>query len=195
MELKALPKYDRTEKRRMQMLLRKHQKLIGSYEDLVEFEEPVLFLIRADHSVEWHQGVKGGKYTFKIEGEDDEGEVWLNPASLLTFDYGKRKFKGYIAYEKEAFPYPVNPVLSAQLFHNAIVKTISDTKDWNVQQTKATTELIWKIIMGVAILGIVFILYKMVIVPSNAGQAIQSAVNETLNVTANATKIIINSTR
>ena len=74
------------------------------------------------------------------------------PQMLHSFDYGKgNKFKGYICHEDYPIPLPDNPVLTAEVFQMAIDKTLNDIKKWRAKELQAKGDLVWKLLVGVAI--------------------------------------------
>lgn len=152
---------ERTE-RRIKVLLKKHKKLLTSYRDVIDFKEPIIFLIRRSQKVEFYENAIKNKFEF-TDAEGETRNIILDPSFLLTFDYGKKRFKGYVCHEDHKTPLPENPFITAQQFDMAIDKTLNDVKEWKAKELKAKGEM-WKaILIGIAVLGLVYILYKMLI--------------------------------
>jgi hypothetical protein len=81
----------------------------------------------------------------------------------MTFDYGKRTFKGYICHEDYPTPLPERPVVTAEQFQWAIDKTQQDLKDWKAKEYSAKGDMWYRILIGIAIVIGVLGFVKMIV--------------------------------
>lgn len=187
-KINVKPRLYKHDQDKLDVLFKKYKKLMFSYKSLVEFKEPVLFLIKRNGNVEFYENVK--KSVFKFKDDDDvEKEINLDPRFLLKFDYGNKIFKGYICYEDEAFPYPQKPIIYAEMFKLAIDKVIHDFRKWKEKEIKATAELFWKVGLAVALIIISIAVYK-TLAPSRPDQVIEQVYMNMSNIVkSNLTRV------
>lgn len=179
---------------RRKILLRKHSKWYKSYYERSEFKEPVCFLMRRGKKVEWYEDVKAGEWV--IEHTDGKPRtLFMDPIYIRSFDYGKQTFNGYIAHEDFPLPLPENPTLTAELTGIALEKTLNDIKKWKAEELRAQANFYKTIFYGVAILGVIYILYKMLIDKGNTQgvtqvvQVVNDSVKNAAQAAATATVI------
>lgn len=185
--------------RRVRMLLKKNEAVFRDKQKLTDFKEPVLQLIRRSGSVEFYEDASKGSFVFKHSDGRDR-EIYLDPSGQLTFDYGKRKFKGYICQEDTPLPLPENPRVSVDTINSVVEKVGLDMKKLSLRgkelQIKTLKVLLW-FVLGAALL---FILYKIgafqqiinlvtgshpaPIVDTGGGSAVDIIQNSSLNVAA-----------
>ena len=108
MEKKKSTKIQKKQSRakRTKILLKQFEKKFeGDYLGMANFKEPVIMLIRRTKKVEWYDDANVGYFTF-AHTDGTKREVKLDQEFLLTFDYGKRQFRGYIIHEDFPTPLP-----------------------------------------------------------------------------------------
>lgn len=145
--------------RRIKMLLKKNKKIFKSKQVLIDFTEPVLMLIRRSRAVEFYEDASKGTFRFKHSDKKDR-EIYLEPSSQVSFDYGKRKFKGYICHEDYPLPLPENPLVTVETVNMIVEKSMMDTRKLDEKKEllkiKTLKVLIWAVAGGV----VLYILYK-----------------------------------
>lgn len=87
------------------------QKVFGKgkkgYEFNPEIKQPILQLIKDDGYTDWIEGVRAGLFKVKKKGSNEERGIILQPKKLTTLNIPPFP-KGWIAYEREMTPYPVD---------------------------------------------------------------------------------------
>ncbi len=145
--------------KRIRMLLKKNRRIFGNKQVITDFTEPILMLIRRGRAVEFHEDASKGTFRFK-HSDGKEREIYLEPSSQVSFDYGKRKFKGYICHEDYPLPLPENPLVTVETVNMIVEKSMMDTKKLDERKEllkiKTLKVLIWAVVGGV----ILYILYK-----------------------------------
>lgn len=168
---------------RARTLFKKHKKLIRSRQELTQFQEPVLFLIRRSRKVEFYENSTSGEFEYE-HSDGDRRHIQLATQYQVTFDYADKNFRGYICHEDFPTPLPFDPVLTTELYEISIDKVLNDMKKWKAEELKARGELWFKILLGLAILVAAYTLYQMLSKsPTPLG-------NQTINQTANTTIIL-----
>lgn len=135
--------------------MKKNTELFHTKESLTSFKEPVLFLIRRNKNVEFFEDATKGNFIFK-HSDGNTRETYLDVSGQLTFDYGKKKFRGYIIDEDNPLPLPENPRVNVDAINGIVEKATMDIKKLNLkgQEIKLKT---WKI-LGFFILGAIILL-------------------------------------
>lgn len=139
---------------RMTILFKKYNKLIGADYQLAPFNEPIMILLRRTGKAEFIDKPSKGKFEY-THTNGEQRYINLN-TNLLTFQYGKRNFKGYICHEDIPIPLPANTTKNAEQFYIAIDKTLNDIKLWKAQEHIAMGKM-WQMILfgiGAVILAI-----------------------------------------
>lgn len=167
------------ENKQIQLLFKKIKGLIKKKKKLVQFKQPVLFLIRLNNRVEFYEKATGTEFTYE-HSNGEQTKIILDQAQQLTFDYGSDTFKGYICHEDEAMPYPHRPILYAQTLQTLLDKIMNDIKNWKAKEWEAKGSMFWKI--GLAIAGIIlaFALYKLLVPPQQVTVLTNTLQNLTL---------------
>lgn len=167
------------EHEKIRTLFAQHKRLLINKKKIAPHKDPILLLLRLNNKVEYYHNVKTKKFEFK-HSDGDERYILLDQAQLLTFDYGSNSFKGYIAHEDEALPYPHRPILYAQTVQVLIDKIMNDIKTWKAKELEAKGSMMWKIGAGIAIIIIAYALYKVLVPePTQAPIIIQTLTNLT----------------
>lgn len=146
--------------KRIKILLKNYDGRFKSYQDLANFKEPVLFLMRNNRKVEFHDNATQGKFLF-THTDGKERSIELSPQFMHTFDYGKKTFKGYVCHEDYPTPLPEVPVITGDIFGMAIDKTLNDMKKWKAEETRAIGDMWMKIGIGIAIVIGAFAVFKL----------------------------------
>ena len=136
----------RSRAKRVRMLLKKNSEVFKDKQKLTDFKEPVLMMIRRSGSVEFYEDASKGEFQFKHSDGNDR-IIYLDPSGQLTFDYGKRKFKGYICQEDTPMPLPENPKVAVDGINGIVEKVGLDMKKLNLRgkelQLKTMKTLMW----------------------------------------------------
>lgn len=147
--------------KRVKILLKKTKQALKTYKSMTSFKEPVLFLIRRSGRVEFHENAK--KTLFDYTHSDGVARfIILHPSKILTFDYGRKTFRGYMAHEDHPLALPEEPTITAEQMNITIEKTLNDVRKWKAEELKARGDMWWKIITGLAIIIALFVVYQMV---------------------------------
>lgn len=145
--------------KRVRMLLKVNRGLFKDKEAITDFKEPVVMLIRRSRAVEIYQDASKGNFVFK-HSDGYTREIYLEPSYQLSFDYGKKKFKGYICYEDNPLPLPENPLVSVGTINDVVEKSNLDIKRLNNKTTNLKIKAWWKVGMFVLLLLILLILWR-----------------------------------
>ena len=129
-----------TKAKRIKILLKQHKGLWGKHQELAEFEEPVLMLMRNNRKIEWYDKATQGKFLY-THTDGKERAIELSPQFLHTFDYGKREFKGYICHEDYPTPLPEIPIVTGEMYQMGIEKTLNDMKKWKADEARALGDM------------------------------------------------------
>lgn len=173
---------------RLNALFKKHKGLIFKYKRTVNFKEPVALLLRRTGTIEFYEQVNQSEFQFE-HTDGKEYKIYLAPRYLHTFEYGNTTFKGYILHEDSAYPLPTDPIHSTQMINAVIDKTLNDIKSWKAKELEAKGKLWWSILIGIAIIGLVYVLYKLMVPtpPTTTEIATQQAILgqalQTMNIT------------
>lgn len=177
--------------KRIKILLKTYEKKFkGDYQDMANFNEPVLFLMRNTRRTEFYDKATTGWFQFE-HTDGTMRRIKLNPEFLQTFDYGKRTFKGYICHEDHPTPLPEKPVVTAEQFQWAIDKTQQDLLDHKAKEYSARGEMWWKILLGIGVLVVLFALAKMIVPDlfSFGGGGAKQVAETTVAVAKNVSKL------
>lgn len=145
--------------RRVRMLLKKNEAVFKDKKVLTDFKEPILQLIRRSGEVEFYEDASKGSFVFKHSDGQDR-EIYLNPSGQLTFDYGKRKFKGYICYEDSPTNLPEHPRVTAETINGIVEKATMDMRKMNSRKQELQLKTIKVLGMLALGAGLLYILYK-----------------------------------
>ncbi len=155
-------KQEKTENEPRTTIIMKYKKLLKDQQKLAEFKEPVVMLLRRNFKAEWYEGIKQNRFAFK-HTDGLERVIYLDPNKVQTITYADKPFKCYVCHEDHLLPLPEDPIATLEQFETILDKTLTDLKNMRVKELKAKGDLIWKVIIGIAILGGVYILYKMLV--------------------------------
>jgi hypothetical protein len=137
--------------KRIKLLFKKYESTFKKYNEMANFKEPCLFLMRRNKKTEFYEEATRGEFKF-VHSDGKEGKIVLAPEFMLTFDYGKRTFKGYICHEDHLTPLPENPIITADMFNMAQEKVLHDIRKWKDKE-EAGIGLKWKhILTGIGII-------------------------------------------
>lgn len=145
--------------KRVRMLLKKNEAVFKDKQALTEFKEPVAFLRRRSGATEIYEDASKGSLVFKHSDGSDR-EIYLEPSSQGTMDYGKRKFKYYFCHEDYPLPLPENPLVTADTINAIVEKSTMDMRKLNERRETLklkTIKLLGLLALGAALL---YILYK-----------------------------------
>lgn len=138
--------------KRVKSLLQKQKKLLGTKRSLTQFDEPVLFLVRRDGKMDIFEKATAGKFVY----EHSTGKprfIELRPSDQITFDYGDRKVRGYIAHEDRPFAGFEEPVVDSETVMLGYEKTkATDLKyQEKIESLKNKAKMTWVwIVLGIA---------------------------------------------
>lgn len=137
--------------KRIKILLKSYEGRFKSYQEMANFKEPVMLLMRNTRKTEFYDNVTSGWFSF-THTDGSGRNIKLSPEFLQTFDYGKRTFKGYICHEDYPTPLPERPIVTAEQFQWAIDKTQNDLQNWKAKELGARGDMWYKILIGIAII-------------------------------------------
>lgn len=165
------------------LLFKKTKNLLRAHISLVEFDEPVGILLRRNRRAEFYEGLKKGKFSFR-HSDGTERFIMLDPRYLQIMPYGMKStgMAGYIMHEDFPTPIPEDPVLTIEQSGEALEKVMNDVRDLRAKEYRAKGEMWWKILLGVAILGAVYVLYGMLV--DKGAPPVQVTVPVVQNITA-----------
>ena len=106
-------------------ILKKYQGLIKKKKELAKFEEPLVFLMRRNRTIEVYEDAKKGRLSFEHSDGGDRF-IELTPSFLHDFPYGRDTFKVYICHEDFGFPLPEDFTVSSDQIEMTITKTLHD---------------------------------------------------------------------
>lgn len=145
--------------KRIRMLLKKNNAVFGSKRALTDFKEPVAFLRRRSGETEVFEDASKGSLIFK-HSDGKTREIYLEPSTQGTMDYGKRKFKYYFCHEDYPLPLPENPLVTVDTINAIVEKSNMDMKKLSEKLETIKMKTI-KMVLWFAVLGaIIFILWK-----------------------------------
>lgn len=145
--------------KRIRMLVKKNEATFKDKQALTDFKEPTLWLIRRSGAVEFFEDASKGTFVFK-HSDGYNREIYLEPSSQLSFDYGKRKFKGYICQEDHPLPLPENPIVTSETVNSIVEKVGMDMKKLNTKAKEIQIKLIKTLGFVIGGLILVWMLYK-----------------------------------
>lgn len=142
--------------KRIRMLLKKNEAVFRDKQKITDFKEPILFMIRRGRAVEFYEDASKGSFTYK-HSDGNTREIYLEPSKQLSFDYGKRKFKGYICYEDTPLPLPEEPIVTAGTINDIVEKVGLDMKKLGLREAEMRMKFIKTLLLvGVVAAGIYF---------------------------------------
>ena len=149
------------------------------YQDLANFQEPVMMFMRNSRKVEFYENVTTGFFHY-THTDGTVRKIKISPEFMHTFDYGKNNFKGYICHEDHPTPLPEKPVVTAEQFQWAIDKTQQDLMNHREKELTAKGDMWYKILIGIAIVIGVLAFAKMIVPDffnffSSGGEAVKEA--------------------
>ena len=141
--------------KKVRSLLQKQKGFLKSKRSLTEFDEPVLFLNRRDGKMDIFEKATAGKFIF----DHSTGKprfIELRPSDQITFDYGDRKVRGYMAHEDRPFAGWDNPIVDSETVMLGYEKTkATDLKyQQKIEELKNAGKMTWLWIVGGLILAI-----------------------------------------
>lgn len=131
---------------------------------VVDFNEPILFLTRRSNKVDFYENVTAGMFEFQHSDGEKRFQI-VDPSKQISFGFGEYKFKGYVSHED----YPIvglpEPSITCEQMNIIVDKSLNDLKAWKAKELKAKGDIIWKVLIGIAIVAGVIYLGK-TLVPS-----------------------------
>ena len=176
---------EQEQKKKREMIFKKNKKVFRGYFETAEFDEPIVILLRRNNRAEFIEDQTSGKFKY-THSSGEEREIPLPQKSMITFPYGNKTFKGFILHEDYGTPLPEDPVVVAELFQISTDKTLNDIKKWKTDEIKATGNMYKNILYGIALIGGVYVLYRL-LVPTPAPAVVEQAVVQTV---VNSTQFI-----
>lgn len=173
----------KTQARKVNILLKRYQGWFKKQYELTNFEEPALLLIRRTGKIEFREKATQGLLEI-MHTDGHRRFIVLDPRKQLNMEYGTRTIRTYIVHEDYPFPLPENPIIDSESFTTNVEQTLNNIGNFRAKEINATANLIKTIAIGGAILLALFIVWKMVIPdPQQAGQTAVEAVKIAKNMT------------
>lgn len=145
--------------KKIRILFKKNKGLIKDKEAMTEFKEPVVMLMRRSRAVEFFEDASKGEFIFK-HSDGKTRSIYLEPSQQVSFDYGKRKFRGYICHEDYPLPLPEIPIVTADTINMIVEKSMMDLKKLNERAEEIKLKTYKMLIWGIVICGILYMLWK-----------------------------------
>ena len=159
MRLKIMLSEKLSRAKKINILYKKYKKSWRKYQEMANFKEPIIQLIK-NNKVEFYEDATSGNFYFD-HSDGSKRKVKLDPEFQLTFDYGKRNFKGYIVHENYPTPLPEKPIITAEQYQWGIDKTQQDQLNHQEKQIKARGDMWYKIFIGIAVIIVALALANM----------------------------------
>jgi hypothetical protein len=144
---------------RIRMLLKKNKEVFKDKQSITDFKEPVNMLIRRSRAVEFYEDASKGSFEF-THSDGTHREIYLEPSQQVSFDYGKRKFKGYICHEDFPLPLPEVPIVTADTINSIVEKTMMDMKKLNERKKEMQLKTAKYIMFAIAGGFILWMMYE-----------------------------------
>lgn len=144
---------------RIRILLKKNSKVFRDKQAMTEFKEPILMLERRSRAVEFYENATKGEFNFK-HSDGKNRTLYLEPSMLKSFDYGKRKFRGYYCHEDFPLPLPENPLVVADTINMIIEKSMMDLKKLNERTEEIKAKTIKMLLIALLIGVFVYMAYN-----------------------------------
>ena len=165
-------------------LFMKQKGIIGTYQKLADFKQPALILMRNGKRGEFYENATTGRFEYTHSNGEDM-HIDLNRHFIQTLDYADREVQIYFCHEDYPFPLPHEPIITAEMKKLSDEKILNDYRKWTAEEYKAKGDMWWKILIGIAACGLVYMLIKML---TGGGEAeVAEPVKQTVTQVANAT--------
>lgn len=138
---------------KVKSLIQKQKGLLKKRQSLTEFQEPVLFLTRQSGIMDIYEKATAGKFMF----EHTNGKtrfIELRPSDQVTFPYGDKRVRAYVAHENRPFAGWEEPVVDGESVMLGYEKTkATDLKyQQSIERLKNAGKMTWVwIIIGIAV--------------------------------------------
>lgn len=176
--------------RRIQALLKRHEKWMKADIRTTQFKEPVMFFIRTSGEIEFYESVTAGLFEYK-HSNGEQQFIIVNPTTQYKFGFADRKFRGYIAHENNPITGYPDPYITAEQVNIIVEKSINDMKKWKAEVLKETQGIIKWVVYG--IIGVILAYAIFRILTDNPAEATQvvTMAKDTAVIVANQTPTII----
>ena len=146
-------------------LLQKQKTLWKKKQSLTDFQEPILFFIRRDGTMEVHEKATAGKFLFS-HSNGQERYIELRPSDQLSMPYGDRRVRTYVAHEDRPFSGFDNVIMDGETVMNGYTKIKSSDLKYEATliglKNKSKMTILW--VVGGIILAIALAL---TVIPSD----------------------------
>lgn len=160
---------EKSQAREIELLIKKYEKLLKAHYELANFKEPVIFLMRRNGTVTFHEDATKGEFEF-VNSADEKQRILLD-GRTKTFKYGKKTFQGYILHEDHATQIPQEPILIAEEYNTSIQNTLNTNTNWRAKEQQAIGMKWQNIAIGIAIIICAIAVFVMIF-PESAGRFI-----------------------
>lgn len=171
-ELKILPI---SKAKKINSLIVKKKKLFKEIVAIREIEPPLMQFKRKSGKVEFFESATKGKFEFK-DADGKDRFIVLDGSNQLDFPtFNGEYIKGYWCDEENPFPLPQKPLLSQQEFGMAQEEALHAVSKYRGKELEGLGNMFLKIGLGIAAIGGMYVLYKLVIPDhSNTAQEVQA---------------------
>lgn len=168
-------------------LLKKKKKLIKDHQAIANFKPPCALLIKRTGEAKWYENVTQGK--FEIDhSEGGTRDLYINTKQLIYFPYADKTVPLYILHED--CPYPItiqDETIETDTLKQVIEKIMHELEALQAKRLGAIANLIWKILIGAALVLLAYALAKMLVPDLFGGTTETIAATAIQNITTNAT--------
>jgi hypothetical protein len=130
--------------------LHMHKSLLKKKQFLTDFKEPVAFLMRRNHNIEFYENASSGYFYFK-HTDGDKRNILLTPNRMHSFPYAGRKVRCYILHEDFPLPLPEDPIVSSELITISQQKTMQDFNKYKLKEAQLKQGNIKAWFIGIAV--------------------------------------------
>lgn len=192
-EIEKLKKQATETEKEAEMLFSRHTQwgLLSQQEINSKIDQPVLFLMRDDLSVDVIEGLVPGPLEIKNKKNLVAGHLFLNAKKLHIVKWGSGHIRAWFAYEREATCYPIDIIFDAQTIVGEMLNLLMNMKTYAANKMPGGKyDWIWMVVIGIVLIIVAigllsifgFSVDKMLHGADAASPAV-SAINATINGT------------
>jgi hypothetical protein len=151
-----------TKASRIKNLFIKHKAFLRTKYGTMQFKEPVMLFERRSGEVEFYEKVTVGLFDYR-HSDGSQRFIILTPQRQKRFGFGDKQFKGYYCHEDFPLPLPMDAFLTTEQLNIAIEKALTEIKQWESKTIKARGDIIWKVLIGIAVIIAAYALFRLLV--------------------------------